>query len=91
MPGVDIVAGQIAAFAVTPEFLIMMMKHGINAARIVENPLPLDAKFVSAHVEHGLIWIIVQSDSLPYIGPLEMIPQFPSTVFMKVADTESEA
>lgn len=64
-------------------FLIMMMKYGLEVARIVENPLPDDAKFVSAHVEHGVIWIIIQSDSLPYVGPLEMIPQLPSTVFTR--------
>lgn len=82
MPGVDIVAGKLAAFGVTPEFLIEIMKHGTYAMRVIESALPEDAKFVSAHVEHDTIWIIVQSDSFKYVSPLEMIPQV-QTLFRK--------
>jgi hypothetical protein len=83
-PGINVVAGKLAAFAVTPEVLIEMMKHGMDACRIVENGLPPDAKFVSVHIDHDMIWIIVQSDSFEYIGPTDMIPELPRTVFTKV-------
>ena len=83
MPGINVVAGKLAAFAVTPTFLVDLMKHGIQA-RIAEHGLPPDAKFVSVHVHRGLIWIIVQSDAFEYVGPNDKIPELAKTVFTKV-------
>lgn len=75
---------RVARFAVTPEFLIGMMKHGIGEAVIVENAIPPDARFGGMFIDGGLIWINVESREFAELDHGQVIPELPKTVFEKV-------
>lgn len=76
---------KIAKFAVSPQFLIDIMKHGIAPVRVVENALPEDAIFAGAFQADDMVWIVVASDTFSPLDPQADIPELPRTVFVKVS------
>lgn len=74
---------KLARFAVTPQFLCDLMKHGIGSAKIVDGPLPPDARVHGCYVQDALIWVIVESESFQPVEPAAVIPELTRTVFTK--------
>ena len=74
---------RIARVAVSPTFLVDIMKHGLAAARIVKHPLPADTVFLGAFSRDGLIWLVVGSESFDPVEPDTAVPELPTPVFSK--------
>lgn len=73
--------------AVTGEFFIDVMKHGLDAAVIVDNALPWDAQYLGATFDPAglLVWLIVWSSEFDEVKEADVIPLHPSVVFRKKA------
>lgn len=71
--------------AVSPEFLVEVMKNGLDRVVIVGNPLPPDARYLYATFEPmaAAVWLFVESTTFAEIGDGERVPIAPLTVFQK--------
>ncbi len=77
---------KLARFCVSAIFLLDIMKHGLDAARVVENPLPEDAIFHSMYTDshYRVVWIVVASESFALLEEGALIPELVKPVFTKV-------
>lgn len=74
---------RIARVAVSPQFLLEIMRHGLDAARVVKDPLPDDVVFLAAFSRDGLIWLVLTSQTFAPIVQGDEIPELPTPAFTK--------
>jgi hypothetical protein len=71
--------------AVTGEFFVETMKHGLDAVVIVDNALPEDTVYVGATFDPAslVVWLIVESATFDEVPESAAIPEHKSVVFRK--------
>ncbi len=77
-------ANRVARVAVSAEFLVQIMKHGMDAVCVVKDPLPADAILASVFSGDGWVWVVVTSEQFEPVGAGEVIPILPVPRFEKI-------
>jgi len=77
---------RIRRVAITGEFLVDIMKHGLSRVVVVENGLPLDATYLGSVFDPDslVVKLLVQSESFSEVTESAIVPEHPSVTFRRV-------
>jgi hypothetical protein len=68
---------------VTGDLFVDVCKHGVRAAQVVANELPVDATFIAASFDPVgfMVWLFVESDTFDEVPENQPVPEHPTPLF----------